>query len=75
MTTLREAWYENVDKDALRDASDLRIKGLTKSAIADFFISKMRGMIEKAPTLNTLNFPEGEVELIAKDDLLTEIGE
>lgn len=75
MTTLREAYNERFAPIIGDGAITIQNVPPQHDVIADFFISRMRGMIEKAPTLNTLNFPEGEVELIARGDLLTEMGE
>lgn len=64
--TLRESFQEEFGGEIAGWRDDI----ITFDSVADFFISKMRERIEGEPTLNTLNFPEGEVQLIARDDLL-----
>jgi hypothetical protein len=67
MTTLREDWskfyFEEGDED------------LDVDKIADFFFSRMRGMIEGKRRTDETQMSEDHAYDEALDDLLTEIGE
>lgn len=79
MTTLREEFGKFVDENYsswLDEAGD----GNTEcnpdfDSIADFFISKMRGMIEGKRRTDETQMSEDHAYDEALDDLLTEIGE
>ncbi len=74
MTTLREDFQEWVEA-GVWEGEDAYTKNFPVGNIADFFISRMRGMIEGKRRTDETQMSEDHAYDEALDDLLTEIGE